>query len=473
MMGLDTRRHFLRLAMGGALGGTAAAATCNTKLQCNQLKPLPKGDPTPLPPEPKRVPRPLASSAAGKAALGQLKDAYDQLLARDPAKQNSLLYQMSLHDLYCSNRTGTADIHSSWDFLPWHRGFVYFHERILRAIIGDSFRLPVWDWDNPGADKVPDFYTSWARNNICKHTRDDLDGRVSQCSQEAWLFSPTYQEFAGYKPYAMGPHHALRGSAPNGPHSYVHSYIGGALSLPCTAAADPLFYAHHANVDRFWKHWQKSTGFRPPQGFGGQVFCFYDEHCQPWFVRAIDLAQMDEGRLGYCYADLPNVPVPNPSDPAAVLFQGPILTVRSLGAILKELLSKPDLKSALASLVSMVFHIGSAVSINLPFRISWQSQNLEPGQFYFIALASAQDPQDQKLIGGFGQFADPGDVHGSDQVVATGCLGLEHLLWAAQRITNGKMVQLIYGQPDENMVTIPVPKTFWPTDFTVLRSHSA
>ena len=33
-------------------------------------------------------------------------------------------------------------MHGNWWFLPWHRGYLYFFERIVRKISGDdSFRL--------------------------------------------------------------------------------------------------------------------------------------------------------------------------------------------------------------------------------------------------------------------------------------------------------------------------------------------
>lgn len=39
------------------------------------------------------------------------------------------------------------------------------------------------------------------------------------------------------------------------PHNVVHSGIGGLLGDPTTAALDPLFWLHHANIDRMWEVW--------------------------------------------------------------------------------------------------------------------------------------------------------------------------------------------------------------------------
>src|SRR5262249_50914262 len=37
--------------------------------------------------------------------------------------------------------------HGNWFFLPWHRGYLYFFEEIIRRLSGfDGFALPYWDW---------------------------------------------------------------------------------------------------------------------------------------------------------------------------------------------------------------------------------------------------------------------------------------------------------------------------------------
>jgi tyrosinase len=38
----------------------------------------------------------------------------------------------------------------------------------------------------------------------------------------------------------------------NGVHGGVHIWVGGAMSSVATAPADPIFWMHHANLDRLW-----------------------------------------------------------------------------------------------------------------------------------------------------------------------------------------------------------------------------
>ena len=49
-------------------------------------------------------------------------------------------------------------IHFSWLFLPWHRWYLFFHERILASLVQDpSFSLVFWNWDDQidGGNQFP------------------------------------------------------------------------------------------------------------------------------------------------------------------------------------------------------------------------------------------------------------------------------------------------------------------------------
>src|SRR5262249_46540990 len=47
------------------------------------------------------------------------------------------------------------------------------------------------------------------------------------------------------------------------PHDMVHVFVGGQnpgglMSSPDTAGLDPIFWLHHANIDRLWEVWRKN-----------------------------------------------------------------------------------------------------------------------------------------------------------------------------------------------------------------------
>ncbi|KAJ6850532.1 polyphenol oxidase, chloroplastic [Iris pallida] len=77
------------------------------------------------------------------------------------------------------------------------------------------------------------------------------------------------------------------------------------------AARDPVFYAHHTNIDRLWELWRRLHGYRGSRPeFDDPLwldshFYFYDENADLVRVRVRDAIDMD--RLGYAYeeVDLP------------------------------------------------------------------------------------------------------------------------------------------------------------------------
>jgi len=60
------------------------------------------------------------------------------------------------------------------------------------------------------------------------------------------------------------------------PHDLVHGYVGGDMGSVLTSALDPVFYAHHANIDRYWAKWLQQGGGRtnPTGSWAGTTFNF-------------------------------------------------------------------------------------------------------------------------------------------------------------------------------------------------------
>jgi hypothetical protein len=454
-----TRRAFLQ-AMSGLYGAAASKAACPSGIPDAHLKHLPTGKPTPLAPEPAVQDRPLLSSPEGKAQLPALMRAYDELACRDPLKDpTSLSYQMSLHALNCTR--GPRNVHGSWAFLPWHRGFLYFHERILRRLLGDSFRLPVWDWEKN--DRVPDPYGVWAAAKLNRHAHEDLAGKANACALQAWLFSESYESFAGYAPNTMIGGHAPAGMAPGGPHSLAHGIVGGTFGPPRTAAADPIFYAHHANVDRFWIHWRNAhPEFRIPHGFCDQVFAFYDENGHLRFVRAGDL--LDEKRLGYRYEEPRGITVLSATN---LLVGRQIPDAGSAIRFFTDVIQKlePAARNPMLALAFLekALHraAGIAADLKLPFNIRWHPEQARvmPGVYYLIAIRPVG--LDMKTVAGFGVFG----MHSQAPIVATGCFELSDF---ALLLRPGS--QLVYGKADGNGIQPEDPQPVWPAFVNVLRS---
>lgn len=379
--------------------------------------------------------RPLLSSLQDKPErTKELAHAYDRL-----AKINGntgLLSQARRHGYMCDN-----GVHDSWAFLLWHRGFLYFHERILVTLTRKDFRLPAWDWENSPVVPKPwsDFNAGDQIVQACPRLKS-LKSEVDPCRLQAWLFSDTFEEFAG-----DGGQSA---NAFAGVHNDVHVGLGGAMAFPPTAASDPLFYAHHVNVDRYWWYWHNQLGLEPrDQAFFDQKFYFYDETGAPVSVRAHQL--MDPALLGYRYDhDTPTVSLKLNSTPVEGLISK-ALRSELLSTAITWLKSKDEATQVLARVEKLGAYLGEAApsfiersvlrrpdyselvelverkATPFPVRITARVRpgTVSSGHYYRVALRTKKP--EVVPFAGFGVFGH--DSSHSGQIMATGCIGPEAL----------------------------------------------
>jgi len=272
--------------------------------------------------------------------ISRLKAAYAALLTITKDNDPRGWYrQGAVHCRYCS---GAADalngmeIHGAWWFLAWHRCYLYFHERILGSLIGDpTFALPYWDWDSCADDpkdmtgrnrfpgEVYGFPTDSSPNPLFDTTRavgpnDRIPPvYVGPTPMKAILGSKSFADFGGsgneelpvFAPTPGAPEQA--GQLEAGPHGLVHlwttdpkNFSGLAdMGMLAAAAFDPVFFAHHANIDRLWSVWAGMAGHADPSNprwLDQQPFYFYDQ-AQIWTGILINQVINAETSLSYRY----------------------------------------------------------------------------------------------------------------------------------------------------------------------------
>lgn len=206
------------------------------------------------------TPTELASYRSGVSAM--------KVLARD--NPLSWDYQRAVHRIdpggstlnVLSDPTGVASYwrqckHGHDHFFSWHRWEMLYWEEMCRQLSGDTnFNLPYWDWMANGF--LPDALrqpSAGPANPLYHATRNstfnDGSSQLNDLGQALALngFSSTaFLEFSG----------RFEGN----PHGQVHVAIGGDMRDPDTAALDPIFYLHHANIDRYWVEWLRQGGGR-------------------------------------------------------------------------------------------------------------------------------------------------------------------------------------------------------------------
>lgn len=242
--------------------------------------------------------------------------AYDQMKAVGQQGRPSLLdRQAGLHAWSCD----VDNIHDSLFFLLWHRGFIYFHERMLRRFSGDdNLRLPYWDWSAPSCENFYKPGTPLARPENPEPFSIAHQSILAQSLASAQSLL-TINDFKTFQQDFRGPH----GS--------VHNQSRGVMPNLRWAAWDPLFYGHHGNCDRFLAGWQKAHAptFQDLKLTESDTalmksswLYFFNEDGNLVKLRPKDLWNIDS--LGYSYED-PVEPAEIHTDPS----NGPGIAIES------------------------------------------------------------------------------------------------------------------------------------------------
>ena len=162
-------------------------------------------------------------------------------------------------------------VHGSIFFLPWHRAYLAWFETTIRELTGvEDWRLPYWDYTVPGDDAdrtLPVEFSVQTRtvdgqsvaNALFVPGRDngplpvdDVD--IVNALSEARFARPFPAGFGGADPDTR------TGRVESLPHNFVHGDIGGLMGFTTTAGRDPIFWLHHANIDRLWEVWRGVPG---------------------------------------------------------------------------------------------------------------------------------------------------------------------------------------------------------------------
>jgi polyphenol oxidase len=303
-----TRRTFGRTI----LAGTAAASTLGNLFAQDDCSP-PSGTPVDFViPSLQNIQRKgIAELTPDEVTrLGLAYQKLRDLTTSDPSDPRGWMQQAKVHCWQCGG-SGT-DIHQSWTFLPWHRAYLYFHERILCTLLGDdTFRLPYWSWDDANERALPAIYqspTAGAAPNSLYDANRSADA-VNGSPMPASIFPALQNPMNSANFASFGGGSDAGGSLENGPHGAIHMWAGGPndpyadmgnLSL---AARDPIFYAHHCNIDRLWAEFSRRNPVAHANPTDAQFltrsFQFFDENKQLVNIRVQDV--LDPAPLGFSY----------------------------------------------------------------------------------------------------------------------------------------------------------------------------
>jgi tyrosinase len=257
--------------------------------------------------------------------------------------------------------------HQSWYFPPWHRGYLLALEAQIRADVislggPETWALPYWDYLGAGDQyKIPSAFTQQTlpgnggsnpllvtarfgpdndgnifipTRDIVKQHRHDPNLALGAVTQDCLSNDLYTGDSDNTKPPGFGGPETgfsfggdTSGNLENNPHNFVHVYVGGhspdrripgLMSDPGLAALDPIFYLHHANIDRMWTVWngnpqnanpQASNWLNGPGGNGEREFVIPMPGGKSLVYTPQQMTSLEA--LDYTYDNLPK-PAPAP-----------------------------------------------------------------------------------------------------------------------------------------------------------------
>ena len=236
--------------------------------------------------------------------LHDLREALAGIYALPVGAKNSFAHIAGLH----GNPSPSWCIHGSPGFLTWHRAYLAVYEDALRCV-NPAVSLPYWNWSSGPSTGVPPACTSPTYVNRSSATVSNplFSGPIppgaggGTTSRRGDIDTTTFGDLATSAQSAMsnGDFSNFQ-SQLNGVHGSVHGRIGGNMSSVASAGFDPIFYLHHANVDRLWANWQAAHAVPLPASEANLDLdpftkCFSDE-----MLRGTDVFSTED--LGYRYS---------------------------------------------------------------------------------------------------------------------------------------------------------------------------
>ncbi len=208
--------------------------------------------------------------------------------------------------------------HGTERFLTWHRMYIWYFERVLQQAAGDpTLRLPFWDYATD-----PQLPAAYRAATYVDENGQTVPNPLRAEARQAGLNNGSSGLSAGVSSAsgAMGAasYNAFNASLEGTPHGAVHCAVAsagcptGLMGAVPAAALDPIFYAHHTNIDRLYDCWLRvNESARLPNSAAhlDTEFTFVDGDGSTPTRRVGDMLRSAD--LGYAYAgggDCPAIP---------------------------------------------------------------------------------------------------------------------------------------------------------------------
>lgn len=274
--------------------------------------------------------------------LEDYRDVVRAMQAKPVSDQRSWLYQSGIHQSVTPDDVNNAPLNpadktemlkyaltppqhavdnNTWNqchqtspdivFLLWHRVYLYYFEQIARKVSGKAtFAVPYWDYTKGAAGLVPPRQLPQGFRTATYKSPGDTQSRPNPlfAVRRAAINNgnPLTQSVVSFASVSTETDFTLFSvGLENNPHNSLHGAVGKENSLlmgaTVWAAQDPIFWLHHANMDRLWKCWERrgNTSVTPNDT---QTYRFINEDGNVVSHSVTEMAQLAK-TMQYDYED--------------------------------------------------------------------------------------------------------------------------------------------------------------------------
>jgi tyrosinase len=372
--------------------------------------------------------------------------------------------------------------HGSWYFLPWHRMYLLHFERIVEATIVQlggpaNWALPYWNYsDQSNADAMklpPEFIAGTLPDGtanplaIPQRAPHQADGDFGLTALEVdiktCLDEPEFEDSAtgtssGFGGEKTGFVHS--GGTPGDleitPHGDVHSAVGGFggfMGRFSTAALDPIFWLHHANIDRLWQVWRdrnvkhadpSDTDWLTPVGIN---FRFHDAQGNVVSHAPKEVADTSVALLSYRYEDV--------SDPfPAALAAGALV---GKGSAVSKVNQPAELVGATTSVSLGAVPVTASIALSTPSGPAALAAGAAPRRVYL----NFENVTSEQVTGGYVVYVEPPGVVLTQKGLVAGTLPMFGVVEATSRQSPHGGSGLSYALDITEIVNVLKSKQQW------------
>jgi tyrosinase len=198
---------------------------------------------------------------ADHANVPALEDAYQKMQAISEADNRSWIYWAEFHGFNryeCWHHASVSGTQFAYDlFLPWHRAYLSFFQNAALDQ-NPAAILPWWDWTMQAG--LPAAFTG-AGSSLESGPMPSIQGQPPRQTTRnpgnpanlpsAATIDDLVNNTTDFRDFS----NQLQSI-----HDGVHGWVGGDMGVIATSAFDPIFWSHHAMIDRIWYLWQVKHG---------------------------------------------------------------------------------------------------------------------------------------------------------------------------------------------------------------------